>query len=90
MSRLGNVDLAVSPLYWMRIVGILIMLVSTGISWWALQAFRFDMFLARPKGAQAKTLQVLLSLALGYLVSKFLTEYWLLSMGWFSDIEAVF
>ncbi|TXK75088.1 DUF1146 domain-containing protein [Paenibacillus sp. N3.4] len=52
-----------------------------GLAWWALQAFRFDVLLKRPKAAQAIMLQILLSIALGHLVASFIIQYLGLSMG---------
>jgi uncharacterized integral membrane protein (TIGR02327 family) len=49
--------------------------MSIAVSWWALQSFRFDMLLKNPKGAQAKALQILLSIALGYQIAQFLIDY---------------
>lgn len=54
---------------------IVIMLVCIGLSWWALQSFRIDVFLKNPKGPQAKLLQILLSLALGYETARFILDY---------------
>ncbi|WP_368784350.1 DUF1146 family protein, partial [Acinetobacter baumannii] len=34
-------------------INILLSLVCIGLSFWALQAFRFDLFVINPKGAQA-------------------------------------
>ncbi|WP_078556106.1 DUF1146 family protein [Bacillus alkalicellulosilyticus] len=46
-----------------------------GVTWWALQAFKFDLFVKNPNGAKAKTLMILLTIAIAYLVSSFLLEY---------------
>jgi uncharacterized integral membrane protein (TIGR02327 family) len=59
----------------MNLIEIVIYLVAIGISWWALQEVRFDVFLKRPKSRAAKLLQLLLSIALGYGVGGFLTHY---------------
>lgn len=63
---------------------IVIVLLSIGFAWWALQSFRFDLFLKNPKGSQAKALQIFLSIALGYEIAKFLIDYshWSLLLKW--------
>ncbi|WP_209123345.1 DUF1146 family protein [Alkalihalobacillus sp. BA299] len=45
------------------------------ITWWALQTFKFDLFLKDPKGPKAKTLMILLTIAIAYLVSSFFLDY---------------
>ncbi|MEF3305132.1 DUF1146 family protein [Paenibacillus sp. GYB003] len=57
------------------LVSILVVLLSIALSWWALQQFRFDLFLKQPKSAPAKMLQVLLSVVLGYQVARFVLDY---------------
>jgi uncharacterized integral membrane protein (TIGR02327 family) len=65
----------------MAIVYIVIYLLCIALSWWALQEFRFDLFLKKPRSAAAKLLQILLSIALGHLVASFFVQYLNLSMG---------
>lgn len=60
---------------YLPLLKMLIYLILIGLSWWALQEFRFDVFLRRPKSAAAKLLQVLLSIALGYIVGRFFIDY---------------
>lgn len=57
------------------LVSIAVTLICIGLSWWALQQFRFDLFLKQPKSAPAKMLQVLLSVALGYEIARFTLDY---------------
>lgn len=57
------------------LVYIILTIVSIGGSWWALQAFRFDLFVKNPNSAQAKLLQILLSIFLGHGVARFFLEY---------------
>ncbi len=45
------------------------------IVWWALQSFRFEFFLSEPKGPRAKTLMILLTVAIAHLVSSFFISY---------------
>lgn len=54
---------------------IAVVVLCIGISWWALQQFRFDLFLKQPRSAPAKLLQVLVSVALGYEIARFLLDY---------------
>lgn len=59
-------------------VSIIVSVALIGVSWWALQAFRFDLFLKNPQGPQAKLLQIIMSIFLGYQMASFLMEYF----GW--------
>ncbi|RAV17366.1 DUF1146 family protein [Paenibacillus contaminans] len=54
---------------------IILTLCAIGLSWWALQQVRLDLFVKNPKSAQVKVLQIFLSIALGYEVSRFLIDY---------------
>lgn len=65
----------------MNMVNIGVYILCIGLAWWALQAFRFDILLRKPKGAQAIMLQILLSIGLGQLVASFFIQYLGLSMG---------
>jgi uncharacterized integral membrane protein (TIGR02327 family) len=65
----------------MAILYIGIYLLCIALSWWALQEFRFDLFLKKPRSPAAKLLQILLSIALGHLVASFFVQYLNLSMG---------
>ena len=60
---------------YLPLLKMIIYLILIGLSWWALQEFRFDLFMRRPKSAAAKMLQVLLSIALGYIVGSFFLDY---------------
>jgi uncharacterized integral membrane protein (TIGR02327 family) len=60
---------------WTGLFNIFISLVSIALAWWALQVFRFDLFLADPRGARAKVLQMILSIVLGYQLSRFFVDY---------------
>lgn len=55
--------------------------IAIGFAWWALQEFRFDLFLKRPRSAAAKTLQIFLSIVLGSLVANFFLQYLGYSVG---------
>lgn len=68
-SEVKNMAGASSLLY------ITIVLVCIALAWWALQAFRLDVFMRQPKSAQAKLLQMMLAVALGYGIAKFIIDY---------------
>lgn len=57
------------------LLNIFIALFCIGFSWWALQELQLERILKRPRGMQAKLLQILLSIALGYQVAKFIIDY---------------
>jgi uncharacterized integral membrane protein (TIGR02327 family) len=52
-----------------------VILVSIGLSWWALQAVRWEMFLKSTVTTQAKLLQIILSIIVGYELAHFIMEY---------------
>ncbi|WP_128896212.1 DUF1146 family protein [Longirhabdus pacifica] len=54
---------------------IIVTLLCIVISWWSLQAVKFEKFLRYPKSAQAKLLQVILACVIGYLFSRLLLDY---------------
>ncbi|MCI1694675.1 DUF1146 family protein [Aneurinibacillus aneurinilyticus] len=60
------------------VINILLSLVFIALSFWALQAFRFDLFVSNPKGPRAILLQIFLSIFIGHGVASFFTEYF----GW--------
>jgi uncharacterized integral membrane protein (TIGR02327 family) len=65
-----NSSMAISSLVYICIV-----VICIGVSWWALQQFRFDLFLKQPKSSPAIALQILLSIALGSEVARFIIDY---------------
>lgn len=60
------------------VINIIISIIMIGVSWWALQAFRFDLFVKKIDSAQAKLLQILLAIFIGYEVTRFFMDY----LGW--------
>jgi len=56
-------------------VNIIITLLCIWASWWALQSFRFDVFVRDPKGARAKVLLILFSVMLGHAAARFVIDY---------------
>lgn len=67
------------------LVQTIVVLICITISWWALQSVRFDVFLRDAKGPQAKALQILLSVVIGYQAAQFLSVYfnWSQTFKWF-------
>lgn len=65
------------------LLSIILSISFIGLAWWALQSFRFDKILNKPNGAQAKLLQIFLSIVIGYEVSRFFLDYlgWSLTFG---------
>ncbi|MEX1028563.1 MAG: DUF1146 family protein [Paenibacillaceae bacterium] len=57
------------------IFNIILTVICIWVAWWTLQGFRFDIFMRRPGGPQAKVLQIMLSIMIGYLVSSFIIDY---------------
>jgi uncharacterized integral membrane protein (TIGR02327 family) len=60
------------------VLNIVVSVIFIGVSWWALQAVRFDLFVKKADSAQTKLLQILLSIFIGYGVARFFMEY----LGW--------
>lgn len=54
---------------------IFVTLLSIGLSWWCLQIVNFDVLLKNAKSGQAKVLQIILSVVLGYHLAKFVIDY---------------
>jgi len=68
------------------LVGILVTLVSIWLAWRGLQALKLDRFLKDPDSGQARLLLVLLSVALGHLVARFVLDY----LNWSTQIRLLF
>lgn len=68
------------------VLNIVLSIVFIALSWWALQAFRFDLFVKKVDSAQAKLLQILLSIFIGYGVARFFLEY----LGWSLMLRELF
>jgi uncharacterized integral membrane protein (TIGR02327 family) len=56
------------------------------IAWWGLQALKFEKLVRNPQSAQAKLLQILLSIALGTVIANFFTDY----LSWFTLLKESF
>jgi uncharacterized membrane protein YwzB len=68
------------------LMNISIVVICIGLSWWGLQQVRFDLFLKRPKSSPGIFLQILLSIALGSEVARFIIEYF----NWSSLLKGMF
>jgi uncharacterized integral membrane protein (TIGR02327 family) len=61
------------------LISIVMNLICIALSWWALQAIRLDRLLKPNHVVQARVLYIILSIALGSLVSNFFLDYLLWS-----------
>jgi uncharacterized integral membrane protein (TIGR02327 family) len=59
-------------------LSIFLSIVFIGLSWWALQSVSFEKLFKKPNSAQAKLLQIFVSIVMGYELSKFFLDY----LGW--------
>jgi uncharacterized integral membrane protein (TIGR02327 family) len=57
------------------LLNIVIVLICIGCSWWGLQELQLEKVMKRPRSVQSKLLQILLSVALGYQVARFVIDY---------------
>lgn len=53
----------------------IVILASILLTWWALQAFRFDIFLREPRSFKARVLQLIIAVVIGYNLARFLMDY---------------
>jgi uncharacterized integral membrane protein (TIGR02327 family) len=53
-----------------------VMLFSVYLAWVVLQELKLDAFLKQPKGRRAVMLRLMLAVAIGYLFSRFILDYW--------------
>ena len=77
-------DSAVKSAGYSGIFNIVITVLCIWGAWWALQNFRFDLFVKQPKSPQAKVLMIMLSVGIGYSVASFIIEYlsWSITIKW--------
>ena len=67
-------------------LSIFLTMISIGFAWWGLQSVRFDVFLKNPQGPQAKGLQIMLSIVIGYQFAQFFLDY----LGWSIQLRNLF
>lgn len=68
------------------IFNILLTVACIWLAWRGLSALRLDPFLKDPKSGQAKLLLLLVSIALGYLIARFVLDY----LAWSTQIRLLF
>ncbi|GIO67547.1 DUF1146 family protein [Paenibacillus sp. JTLBN-2024] len=68
------------------LISMIVSLVCIGLSWWALQNLKLDLFIRFPKSPQGKLLHLLLAIILGHFVAKFLLDY----LNWSQMIKYMF
>lgn len=68
------------------LINMFLTIILIGISWWALQVFKFDLFIQDVNGPQAKLLQMLISVAIGHGVARFFIDY----LQWTSHLKYIF
>lgn len=57
------------------IINMTLTLLLIGVSWWALQTFKFDLFIRDVEGPRSKLLQIILAIVLGYGTARFFIDY---------------
>lgn len=83
---MSDFNLVTSEVSFMVVINIAVYVLAVGLSWWALQEFRFDLFLKRPGSRRAKMLMIFLSLGLGHLVASFFLQY----LSWSINLNQIF
>lgn len=68
------------------VLGIVSHLFFFAVTWWALQALNFEKLLRANKVVQARVLYILLTVAIGSLVSNFFLDY----LSWSSNMPFLF
>lgn len=68
------------------LLAITISIICIALTWWALQALKFEQFTHKPKSSQTKTLQIILSIVIGYQLAKFFIDY----LGWSTNLKSLF
>ena len=58
------------------LLAVVIMLLSVYLAWVVLQELKLEVFLKQPKGRRAVMLRLMLAVAIGYLFSRFILDYW--------------
>ncbi len=68
------------------LISITLSIVFIAISWYALQAFKFDLFFSSPNSARSKILMILLSIVIGHGTATFFLDY----LGWSLMLKTLF
>ncbi|MBD2845870.1 DUF1146 domain-containing protein [Paenibacillus sp. IB182496] len=69
------------------LMSIVITLLSITFAWYVIQEIKLDTWLKRPRGPQARMLQVLLAIVLGHGFARFILDYlqWSSMLRWFVE-----
>ncbi|WP_280770533.1 DUF1146 family protein [Salipaludibacillus daqingensis] len=65
---------------------ILISLMVLVVVWWSIQSIKIDLFVKDPDGVKAKSLMIILTISLTYMVTSFLLNY----LNWSTSIRYLF
>ncbi|MBP1906959.1 putative integral membrane protein (TIGR02327 family) [Paenibacillus turicensis] len=57
------------------LTAIIVSLICIGLSWWAMQNVKWELFIRHPQGAQGKLLQLLFAIIIGHFVAAFVIDY---------------
>jgi uncharacterized integral membrane protein (TIGR02327 family) len=73
-------------LAWSGALYIAITVLCIVLAWKVLQQFRFDLFVKQPGSPQARMLQIVASIALGYQLARFVIDY----LNWSTLLKGMF
>jgi uncharacterized membrane protein YwzB len=68
---------------------LLVMVIGIMLAWWCLQEFRLDLFLRRPRSAQAIWFRIVLAVVLGHQFSRFFIDYFNWALTWTAGWKAM-
>jgi uncharacterized integral membrane protein (TIGR02327 family) len=68
------------------LINMFLSIIFIYVSWWALQVFKFDLFIRDVNGPQAKLLQIFLAVVIGHGVATFFIDY----LQWTSFLKYIF
>lgn len=57
------------------LINMLLTIILIAISWWALQVFKFDLFIRDINSPQFKVLQIMIAIIMGYVTASFFIDY---------------
>ncbi|MBJ6361895.1 DUF1146 family protein [Paenibacillus sp. GCM10012307] len=69
------------------LISIVVTLLSITFAWYVIQDLKLDAFLKRPRGPQARMLQILLAVVFGHGFARFFLDYleWFNKLRWFVE-----
>lgn len=83
---MNNNDTLAASLALSGLVSIIVALVCIVLAWFGIQQLRLEKIIKHPKSPAGILLQVFLSLALGYEVSRFIMDY----LSWSGTLKGMF